>query len=254
MSQRGVVMRADARASQPRCLLRGISKAHGDEMAVPVLHAIDMYIGSRELVALIGPSGSGKTSLLNILGLLDRPTSGEYWLDGVSTVASSSASQRAALRQQKIAFAFQAFHLLPQFTALDNVALPLVYRDTGWRQARRLAAERLAQLGLADKQFSYPWQLSAGQQQRVGLARALASNPRLLLADEPTGNLDPVSADAALRLFDDARREQDVSIVLVTHDHGIAQRCDRIYRIEQGAIVPAEPVPALPRRDLTTAN
>lgn len=249
-------MCASAPASQPRCLLRGIGRAHGDEVTVPVLHAIDLHIGSRELVALVGPSGSGKTSLLNILGLLDRPTSGEYWLDGVSTVAISSAGQRAALRQQKIAFAFQAFHLLPQFTALDNVALPLVYRDMDWRHARRLAVERLAQLGLAAKQNSYPWQLSAGQQQRVGLARALASSPRLLLADEPTGNLDPASADAALRLFDDARREQDVSIVLVTHDHSIAQRCDRVYRIEQGAIVSAGPLlaSAVPRRDLTVVN
>ncbi|MDQ0086065.1 ABC-type lipoprotein export system ATPase subunit [Variovorax boronicumulans] len=236
--------------------MRGVSKTHGGQTAVPVLHGIDLHIGSRELVALVGPSGSGKTSLLNILGLLDRPTSGEYWLDGVSTAEISSAGQRAALRQQKIAFAFQAFHLLPQFTALDNVALPLVYRNAGWRHARRLASERLTQLGLADKQGSYPWQLSAGQQQRVGLARALASSPRLLLADEPTGNLDPVSADAALRLFDDARREQDVSIVLVTHDHGIARRCDRVYRIEHGAIVSATTAPsaASPCLELTAAS
>jgi len=223
------------------CRLRGIGRAYDvkttiDASSTHALCAVDLCIGRRELVALIGPSGSGKTTLLNILGLLDRPTEGEYWLDGYAT-ASHAADRRAVMRQEKIAFAFQAFHLLAQFSALDNVALPLVYRDLGWSAARKRAAQKLAQLGLADKVNKHPWQLSAGQQQRVGLARALVGAPSLLLADEPTGNLDPATASSAFSLFDQARREQDLAVVLVTHDHALARRCDRVIHIDGGRIV-----------------
>jgi ABC-type lipoprotein export system ATPase subunit len=226
---------------KPLCRLRGVGRSHSakagiDDGAVSALCAVDLSIDQRELVALIGPSGSGKTTLLNILGLLDRPTEGEYWLDGQSTT-TCTASQRALLRQRNIAFAFQAFHLLPQFSALDNVALPLVYRGLDWSAARQCAAQKLEQLGLTAKLDHFPGQLSAGQQQRVGLARALVGGPRLLLADEPTGNLDPATAASTFDLFDQARHTHEMAVVLVTHDHTIARRCDRVVHIDGGQII-----------------
>ncbi|WP_230948996.1 ABC transporter ATP-binding protein [Burkholderia diffusa] len=201
-----------------------------------MLKGLDLCLAPGEFVAIVGRSGCGKTTLLNLLGLLDRPCSGYYWLDGHET-SHLNNRERALLRQRKIAFIFQAFHLLPQLSALDNVALPLVYRGYGWRAARMQAGAMMQGLGLSSKINSPPKSLSGGQQQRVGVARALVSSPALLLADEPTGNLDGALALAAYELLNEVRRHSSAAIVLVTHDEAMAKRCDRLYRLQEGSWV-----------------
>lgn len=161
-------------------------------------------------------------------------TEGAFHLDGHDGLEHLGPAARAVLRQHKLAFAFQAFHLLPTLDTLDNVALPLVYRGETWAKAREEATDWLARMELTHRLYAAPWQLSAGQQQRVGLARALACRPRLLLADEPTGNLDPETAAQILELLDQARHAAPLAVLLVTHDQRIARRCDRVYRMEAG--------------------
>lgn len=216
------------------CRLEGVAK-HYDSAAAAVLSEIDLEVAQGELIALTGASGSGKTTLLNLLGLLDRPSTGHYWLDNMD-VSELNSERRAQARRDKIGFIFQAFHLLPHLTVLDNVALPLIYRGRPWREARRQATAALAQVGLSIKTDALPAQLSGGQQQRVGVARALVCRPRLLLADEPTGNLDEPTALRVFELFARARRESQLAIVVVTHDARIAGLCDRICHIAEGRI------------------
>ena len=201
---------------------------HLGEIDVPVLRGVSLSIEPGEMVALMGASGSGKTTLMNIIGCLDRPTSGHYWLDG-RDMSRASANDRARARNDKIGFVFQNFNLLPRTSAIDNVMMPLEYAHDGisTSEGRKRAKALLERLGLADRFANEPSQLSGGQQQRVAIARSLINNPSLLLADEPTGALDSHTGDETMQLFQQLNREQGITIVIVTHDAHVAQYADR---------------------------
>jgi ABC-type lipoprotein export system ATPase subunit len=219
--------------------LRNIYKTyHLGEVDVPVLKGVSLTVGYGELVALMGVSGSGKSTLMNILGCLDHPTSGEYWLDG-QEVAHLSADGRALLRNHKIGFVFQSFNLLARTSALENVMMPLSYTtDTiSDRESRHRAIELLNRVGLGDRMHHEPSQLSGGQQQRVAIARSLVNKPSLLFADEPTGNLDSHTSEEVLGMFQQLNREEGITIILVTHDPGVARHAKRVIRIHDGVIV-----------------
>ena len=214
------------------------------EIAVPVLKGVSLKVAKGELVALMGASGSGKSTLMNILGCLDRPSSGEYWLEG-REVSHLSADQRALLRNQKLGFVFQNFNLLPRTNALENVAMPLSYTfdHLSDREARRRAVEMLGRVGLGDRLHHEPSQLSGGEQQRVAIARALINRPSLVFADEPTGNLDSHTSEDVLAMFQHLNEEDGITIILVTHDANVARHARRIIQIHDGVIV--DDVPAL---------
>jgi len=219
--------------------LREITKTYNlGEVQVPVLKGVSLGVAQGELVALMGASGSGKSTLMNIMGCLDRPSAGQYLLDG-RDVAGFSADQRAGLRNQKIGFVFQNFSLLPRTSALDNVAMPLAYAadQPSDRQARKRAAEMLERVGLAQRMHHEPNQLSGGQQQRVAIARALINRPELLLADEPTGNLDSKTSQEVLQMFAQLNKEDGITIILVTHDAEVARHAKRTIAISDGVIV-----------------
>ena len=201
---------------------------------VPVLHDISMTVEQGEYIAIMGPSGSGKTTLMNLLGCLDVPTSGSYLLEG-KDIGSLSDDALADIRNESIGFVFQNFHLLPKMTALDNVALPLLYRGVSLKDRRARAEAALTLMGLGDRMDFYPNQLSGGQQQRVAIARAIVGNPRLLLADEPTGALDTASGVQIMDIF---RRlsQRGITIIMITHELGIAQCADKIYHILDGRL------------------
>ena len=201
---------------------------------VPVLHDISMTVEQGEYIAIMGPSGSGKTTLMNVLGCLDVPSSGTYLLEG-QDIGSLSDDALADIRNQSIGFVFQNFHLLPKMTALDNVALPLLYRGVSLRDRRTRAEAALKLMGLGDRMDFYPNQLSGGQQQRVAIARAIVGNPKLLLADEPTGALDTASGVQIMDIF---RRlsQRGITIIMITHELGIAQCADKIYHILDGRL------------------
>lgn len=201
-----------------------------------VLRGIDLFVEQGELVAIMGPSGSGKTTLLNIIGCLDRPTTGSYYLDG-KEVSSLSSTELAAIRAKKIGFVFQTFNLLPRLSALANVELGLKYAGI---DDRDLALEALRRVGLADRANHRPTELSGGEQQRVAIARALAKKPPVILADEPTGNLDSKSGEEVLSLLTELHREQGITLVMITHDPDIARRCQRIIRLRDGLVVSEE--------------
>jgi ABC-type lipoprotein export system ATPase subunit len=219
---------------------------HIGEIAVPVLKGVSLTASRGELVALMGASGSGKSTLMNILGCLDRPTSGEYWLDG-HEVSSLSPDQRALVRNRKLGFVFQNFNLLPRTSALENVAMPLSYtpEHLSDREGRRRAEEMLGRVGLADRLDHEPSQLSGGQQQRVAIARALVNRPSIVFADEPTGNLDSRTSEDVLRMFEELNAEDGITIILVTHDAIVAQHAKRIIRIHDGVIVDGATAPAV---------
>jgi ABC-type lipoprotein export system ATPase subunit len=220
---------------------------HLGEVDVPVLNGITLSIGRGELVALMGVSGSGKTTLMNILGCLDRPTSGRYWLDG-EEVSRLSGDARAMVRNRKIGFVFQTFNLLPRTSALEQVMMPLSYTAAGVpeREWRRRAADLLQRIGLGDRLGHEPSQLSGGQQQRVAIARALINNPSLVLADEPTGALDSRTSEEILQLFQQLNAREGITIVLVTHDPGVAGHASRMIHIRDGLIDGGTPCPAAP--------
>jgi len=216
--------------------LHGIVKRYvlGEE-TVLALAGVDLHIGRNEYVALIGPSGSGKSTLMNLLGCLDSPSEGSYILNGRDT-SSLSEDELAAVRNREIGFVFQSFHLLPRQTALQNVMQPLVYRRMPPLERRRLAIEALTKGGLGDRLDHRPNQLSGGQRQRVAVARALVGQPSILLADEPTGNLDSRTSAEIMALFD-ALHAQGQTVIVVTHEPDIAAHCRRTIRVFDGRIV-----------------
>src|SRR5262245_34453264 len=210
---------------------------HLGEVDVPVLKGVSLTVRKGELVALMGASGSGKSTLMNILGCLDRPTSGQYWLDG-EDVSQLSGDARAIARSRKVGLVFQSLNLLARTSALDNVMMPLAYSPEGEaEEGRRERAEALLRrVGLGDRLEHHPSQLSGGQQQRVAIARALINNPPVLFADEPTGNLDSKTSKEILEMFQALCAEDGITIVLVTHDPEVALYAHRTIRVKDGLI------------------
>ncbi|KPJ78473.1 MAG: macrolide ABC transporter ATP-binding protein [Gemmatimonas sp. SG8_23] len=201
---------------------------------VRAVRGVDLLIEPGEYVAIMGPSGSGKSTFMNMIGCLDTPTAGDYWLNG-QLVSELSDDQLARVRNREIGFVFQTFNLLPRATALHNVELPLIYAGVGARERRRRAAEKLELVGLADRMDHKPPEMSGGQRQRVAVARALVNEPALLLADEPTGNLDSVTSEEVMHQFDELNREGQ-TILLVTHEHDIAEHAKRQVHLKDGLI------------------
>jgi len=216
--------------------LTGVKKEFPmDGIYVKALRGVDLEIKERELVAIIGPSGSGKSTLMNVIGLLDRPTHGQYLFESQKTSLFSD-NKLANIRNKKIGFIFQTFNLLPRLTAINNVKLPLMYTDTNEKQRKQRALEKLNQVGLGDRVNHRPNQLSGGQQQRVAIARALINNPKLILADEPTGNLDSKSGKEIITMLKDLNKKGH-TIIMVTHNIDIAKVCQRIIKIIDGQII-----------------
>ena len=220
----------------PLIELRGVSRVYrmGDA-CLRALDAVDVTIAEGEMVSVMGSSGSGKSTMMNVLGCLDRPTSGEYWLQG-REVSTLSGDQLADVRNQTFGFVFQSFNLLPRTTALENVELPMLYAGRSTKARRRRALAALAQVDLADRVHHTPNQLSGGQQQRVAIARAMANGPRLILADEPTGNLDSRTTVEIMRLFADLVAA-GITMVLVTHEADVAACCSRVLVMKDGRLV-----------------
>jgi putative ABC transport system ATP-binding protein len=206
------------------------------EVQVRALDGIDLTVDAGDLVAVMGPSGSGKSTLMNIVGCLDRPTSGSYILDGVD-VSGLSRDERAVIRNAKIGFVFQSFNLLARTSALENVELPLLYGELGLAGVQRHAAakESLRRVGLGGREGHYPSQLSGGQQQRVAIARALVTNPAILLADEPTGNLDSRTSEEIMQIFQELN-DEGKTVVLITHEPDIARHAKRVVHMLDGRI------------------
>ncbi len=207
----------------------------------PALKTVDLRIDTGEFVAIMGPSGSGKSTFMNLLGCLDTPSRGDYLLVG-RNVAQLDKDELARLRNRTIGFVFQGFNLLPRMTLADNVALPLVYTGTARDERRALARQQLAHVGLADYADSLPSRISGGQQQRVAIARALINSPPLILADEPTGNLDSQTSEEIMALFTELNR-QGITIVLVTHENDIAAHAQRQVRFRDGLLISDQPTP-----------
>jgi lipoprotein-releasing system ATP-binding protein len=222
-----------APALEARALVRDL----GDEVTTRILHAIDLAIVPGELVSITGPSGSGKSTLLYLLGALDRPTTGEILIEGAPTSRLDDRA-RGTLRSERLGFVFQFHFLLPEFTAVENVMLPMLRRrDIAAADARRRAVEVLTALGLGHLLGRRPTQLSGGQQQRVSIARAIAHRPRIVLADEPTGNLDSAAGAQVMDIFEQLARDQGITVVIVTHEASYAARTEREIRLRDGRIV-----------------
>jgi len=214
--------------------LDAVDKVYRTEKIETVaLSKITLDIAAGEFLAVMGPSGSGKSTLLHVLGLLDDPTTGRVLLDG-EPVHELGDRPLAALRNREIGFIFQSFHLIADLTALDNVQIPLLYRRLGNRERRELAEQALERVGLKARMHHYPTQLSGGQQQRVAIARAIVGSPRLLLADEPTGNLDSTMGEGVMQILERYNRDAGVTVVMVTHDQRLADRTERIVRLFDG--------------------
>ena len=215
--------------------LRNIIKSYalGDE-TLTVIHNLSLDVYRNDFVALTGPSGSGKSTLMNILGCLDRPTSGQYFLAG-KDVSQLSQDELSTVRNQRIGFIFQSFNLLPRHTALDNVAHPLIFRGENLATRREVATQALIEVGLGDRLDHFPNQLSGGQKQRVAVARALVGKPDIILADEPTGNLDSKTTDTMMSLFE-TLHERGHTLVIVTHESDIAERCKRRITLRDGVV------------------
>jgi putative ABC transport system ATP-binding protein len=224
----------------PLIQLEQVSKDYlsGPEV-VHALKTVDLEIAAGEFVAIIGASGSGKSTMMNILGCLDRPTGGRYMLAGVD-VTQQSADERALIRNRLIGFVFQGFNLLARTTALQNVELPLVYRGMSAKRRRRQALSALEQVGLLERAGHTPNQLSGGQQQRVAIARAIVTRPPLLLADEPTGNLDTKTSHEVLALLQNLVRREGITLALVTHEHDVAEGAGRVLTMRDGRVVKDE--------------
>ena len=214
--------------------LQGIYKSYGGTIEVPVLKNVSIQVAEGEYVAIMGPSGSGKTTLMNIIGCLDRCTEGTYKLDGAD-ISRISENELSEVRLKKIGFVFQTFELLPGETAIENVALPLVYAGVPKAEREKAAVEALTKVGLGERVNFKPNQLSGGQKQRVAIARALINHPRILLADEPTGALDQKSGKQVMELFEELNKE-GVTIVMITHDAHVASKAKRVIHIIDGMI------------------
>jgi putative ABC transport system ATP-binding protein len=236
-AERQVVVSQEGAAPDPRWVIvtRGIERNYdmGSEV-VRALRGVDLVVGRNEYVAIMGPSGSGKSTLMNVIGCLDTPSAGEYWLNGV-LVSKMSDDQLARVRNKEIGFVFQTFNLLPRATALHNVELPLVYAGVGAEERRRRAKEALERVKLDDRAHHRPNELSGGQRQRVAIARALVNNPSILLADEPTGNLDSTTSAEIMKVFE-ALADQGQTVIMVTHEADIAAHARRVVVIRDGRI------------------
>lgn len=216
--------------------LEHISKIyHPGENEIRALSDVSLTIHKGEFVAIVGQSGSGKSTLMNLLGCLDTPTDGAYILEG-SDVSTLSDQQLSAIRNRQIGFIFQGFNLIPSLTALENVELPLIYRGVGREERRRAARESLERVGLSNRMRHRPAEMSGGQQQRVAIARAIAAHPPILLADEPTGNLDSASGADVMDILRSLNRDGH-TVILITHDSGIAAAIDRVVHIQDGQII-----------------
>lgn len=217
--------------------LRTVSKVYRTSPEAPLVHAlrqVDLQIPHGQYLAIMGPSGSGKSTMMNILGCLDRPTEGEYLLEG-RDVRNMEDAELSRMRGKHIGFVFQAFNLIPQLTVQQNVEVPLFYQELSSRRRREMSLRAIERVGLADRAEHRPSELSGGQMQRVAIARALVSEPSLIMADEPTGNLDSVTGQAILAMFDELH-QQGLTIIVVTHDRAVAARCQRIIRLRDGRI------------------
>lgn len=216
--------------------LKNITKTYDmGSVQVEVLRGITMHVGEGEFIAIVGPSGSGKSTLMNMIGCLDTPTTGEYYLDG-KEISTYNEKQLSKIRNQKIGFIFQKFNLLPKLSALENVELPLIYRGMSQKERRQRSIDALTKVGLSDRMNHKPTELSGGQQQRVAIARALAGDPPVLLADEPTGNLDSKSGSDVMNLIKQLSSEGK-TIVLITHDNEIAMEAKKTIIIKDGMLV-----------------
>jgi len=212
-------------------------------LEVYALRGVSLQVRRGEILAIMGPSGSGKSTLMNILGCLDQPTGGAYYLDD-ENVSHMSDDELAEVRNRRVGFVFQSFNLLPRTSALENVMLPLAYADTPARERRARAEEVLHKVGLGDRMHHTPNELSGGQQQRVAIARALVNHPSIILADEPTGNLDSTSGREVMAILQELNREQGITVVLVTHDPRIAQHAQRVFHLFDGEVAREEQITA----------
>jgi len=217
-------------------VLKDLSKIYGNGVEVRALDGVSVKIKAGEFVAIVGPSGSGKSTLLNMIGLLDTPSVGQIFLKGID-VSQASPEERARLRNQELGFVFQYHHLIPEFSALENVMMPMLIAKKGRAAARERALELLSAVGLADRRDSRPNQLSGGQNQRVAVARALANGPSIVIGDELTGNLDTKTSDLIYNLLRELNRKINQTFILVTHDMTLAEKTDRILRIVDGKLV-----------------
>ena len=227
--------------SEPVLTVRGLKRSYTTAAgSLDVLRGVDFDLRPGEIVGLIGPSGSGKSSLLHAAGLLEHPTEGRIVIDG-QDCSDMGDKARTQVRLRKLGFVYQFHHLLPEFTALDNVALPQMIAGKSRREAQKRATELLTRLGLAERLSHQPAQLSGGEQQRVAVARALANNPQILLADEPTGNLDPKTSTSVFAALHDLAREQGVAAMIATHNMDVVGFMDRVFSLQDGKLAPHFP-------------